>query len=264
MAGFTDTLGERLGPLPVWAWGGIAGAGIAGVRYVMSRRSGAGDTEAPGPSSAPAPAAQSVAAQSSEAGSFMAAGTYVPPPAAYSPASPDPSANPIRPADNDEWLATASTLVASGGSIGYLTVSSALSKYLAGETITEAESRLVEQAIKLAGFPPYPAPPVVIASPSTAPLTPTPPAAPAAYRAPTWLAGVKFVKGSGPAIYEVVPNGIEWIPSEDVYRQRGGSFGRAGEPPANYLTIPDSVLATLPRVGAVPDVAADPSLALRS
>ena len=264
----TDTLTERLGPLPVWAWGGLAGGAIALGRYVYSRVSGSPSSEiidVPGPSAEAAP--QSVAAASSELGSFMAAGTYVPPAAAgdtYTPPSPDPSTSPLYPTSNDEWVNIATPLVVARSSFSNLKVLDALTKYVNGQTITEEQAEIVEIAIKAAGVPPYTVAPVSISPNTPAPSTTAPtPAAPAPWSPPAFLNGARFViADTGGAVYQIVPGGIEWVPSEDAfYRLGGGGTVRLAGGPFTYggnpggtppVPVPSNVLASFPRVGAVP------------
>jgi hypothetical protein len=42
MPGLKETLTKKVGPLPVWAWGGVAIGGIAVARYAMAKREAGG------------------------------------------------------------------------------------------------------------------------------------------------------------------------------------------------------------------------------
>jgi len=88
---------------------------------------------------------------------------------------------------------------------------------------------------------------------------PAPVAAPAAaaFQLPSWLNGIRFLKGSGPAVYAVTPNGLEWVPSEDVFTAMGGGGSIPGY---NYqnpngiapVIVGENVINSLPKVGATP------------
>lgn len=273
MSEFVDNLTTKLGPFPVWVWGGLAGGAIVGVRAITGR-SKSGDvpastsTTTSGPATTDAPPA-SVAATSSEAGSFMAAGTYVPPSSAsdtYSPGTADPTSSTAYPADNDEWSRQAITLVVSKNtSLTYVEVTEAIRAYLDGRAVTEQQSAIVELALRAAGTPPYPVPPinVVRATPiaTTAPqsATPAPAPAPAPWAAPAVWGGSRFVRGdAGRAVYLVIPGaGLQWVPSEDALRRLAGP----GDMWSQVLVVPSDTLRGTPRTGATPSPSDDPSLA---
>ncbi len=191
MTGLGDRLTEKLGPLPVWAWGLGAGGIILGGQYLLSRRNASPPSDGasvPGPSVEAAPTASPAADDSGL--SFVADGSYVPPNTA--PALPG-GGETVQPLDNDEWLRLAVVRVSSrDGSLPVLLIEGALSKYLNGQPLTEQESNIVELAIRTIGPTPYPAPPVtviptVIPQPNPNP-TPTPapvPATPVAPAVPT-------------------------------------------------------------------------------
>lgn len=265
-----DTLTERLGPLPVWAWGGIAGATIAVGRYVYERARGgatapAESADVAGPAAAPAPA--SIAETSSlELGSFMAAGTYNPPADSSFVTAPAASTSTLYPQSNDEWVSMATPLVVERMGAKNVEVLAALTKYVNGEALTEREAEFVEAGIRAVGVPPYSVAPVTVKPAVTAPETTPPPAvtvapAPAAWAPPAYLAGAQFViDDNGGAVYQIVPGGVQWIPSEDAFFRLGGGgtvnlrsgpykFRDTGTAP---VPIPASVLATFPKVGATP------------
>jgi hypothetical protein len=266
MSAATDAITDKLGPLPVYAWGAIAGLVIAGGSFLLRRNRPAIESSPAGElgsSVSPAPAPASIPATSSAAGSFMAAGTYVPPSGnvPYSPDSPSSSSSPMAPTDNAEWVRMGATLVtARNTGLTSSSVYDALNLYTDGAELTDAQAAIVELAIRAVGVPPYTVPPIRIRTNTPPPATTAPtPSEPAPFTAPSWLGSARFVKGSGPAIYKITARGIEWIPSESAFFALGGRFGAD----ANYLEIPDRSLAALPRVGTLPTVAEDPSLALR-
>ena len=191
------TLTEKLGPLPVWAWGGIAGATIAGVSWIAQRRNptltDTDTTTGTGPATGtPAPAAAPPApALVTEPGSFYAgpaAGVYTPP--TWTPdtgagtGTGTPSAS-----SNDEWTrVAAAAILARTPSLSALAVTDALDAYVSGRTVTEPAAAIIELGVRLVGLPPYPVPPVTIAPPGTPPTVtpPTPaPAPPAPAPVPT-------------------------------------------------------------------------------
>lgn len=265
-----DTLTDKLGPLPVWAWGAIAGATIAVGRYVYDRTKGATTAAAvdvSGPSAAAAPAS-TAETSSLELGSFMAAGTYTPPADTSFVTSPASTTSPLYPQSNDEWVSMATPLVVERSSNTNVATLAALTKYVNGEALTEREAEIVELAIKAVGVPPYSVAPVTVKANVTAPDTTPPPAAvapapaPAAVWAPpAYLAGAQFViDDQGGAVYQIVPGGIQWVPSEDAFFRLGGGgtvnlrsgpyrFRDGGTAP---VPIPGTVLATFPKVGALP------------
>lgn len=264
-------LNERLGPLPIYAWGIVAGGSILGIQYAR-KRLGSSSSAPSSPtlgsvSSSAAPAASpSVPAQSSALGSFLAGGSYVPGDASGATGAPSTVvAGPPALTDNDQWLRAATTLVASSnGNLSMIQIDEALKAYLDGRPVTEQQAAIVELALRTsAGSPPYSVPAITIIPQNTPTPVLTPPPAPApppaavpAWQPPPWLGGARFVKGSGTAIYLIEPGlGIEWIPSEDAFRAAGGSFN-----PPNYVTIDDSVLHSFPRVGVRPQPQFDPSL----
>jgi hypothetical protein len=265
-----DTLTERLGPLPVWAWGAIAGGTIAAGRYVYGRVRGssapAESADVSGPAAVAAPA--SIAETSSLSGSFMAAGTYVPPADSSFVTSPAASTSPLYPTSNDEWVRMATPLVVERSSNSNVAVLDGLTKYVNGEALTAREAEIVELAIKAVGVPPYSVAPVTVKPAVTAPEMTPPPAVTVPPPAPAWtppafLAGARFViADTGGAIYQLVPGGAEWIPSEDAfYRLGGGGTVNLTSGPYTYernrggiapVPVPASVLATIPKVGATP------------
>lgn len=267
-----ENLTTKLGPLPVWSWGVLAGVGIVGGKalYGKLRPSTAPASDAApttGPAGEAAPAASSVPATSSEAGSFMAAGTYVPS-GAYTVPTTESSASSLKPTDNDEWARTAITLVvAQNTALGTIEVTEAIRAYVDGRAVTDKQAAIIELGLRAVGSPPYPVPPINVVNPTpivvtnpSAPPAPTPAATspvPAAWSPPASWGGAKFVRGNaGPAVYLVTAGGLEWIPSEDALVRLAGTK----DPWPQVLVIPSANLRGIPRIGTVPDQAADPSL----
>lgn len=285
MSTATDALTRKLGPLPVWAWGLGLGVSINVGRWAVEKRKAAGAAVPVAGSDAGTPAGSGPAA-SGGAGvvpgvGAPVAGIGIPNPGAWNAPADQVAGQPTNaagPATNAEWQ----TLVVEALTAdGYppLQAETAISKYLAGQAITVREQALVSQAFRHNGRPPEgaptmstepdqptggnasgTAPPASPAQPVAAPVA-APPPVPASWQPPAWLAGVRFVKGSGAAIYQVLPGqGIEWVPSSDAFMRLGGHGPGFDTSPANYVTVADSALHALPRVGTLPDRAYDPSL----
>ncbi len=158
MSEISEGLTRKLGPLPAWAWGAVLGGAILGFRFLRSRglagtAGGAPTVTVEGGTPVGAPA--SVPAESSAAGSFMAAGTYAPPVVTATPAGYPSTAS-----TNEQWSRDAIALVAARApGIPLLSIQDALTKFLDGKQITEAESGIVNTAYVVAGAPPV-TPPV--------------------------------------------------------------------------------------------------------
>lgn len=194
MSALTDRLGDKLGPLPVWAWGAMAGAGILGVQWYRNKGAAstgtapASDTiDTGGVSAAAAPAAS----PTGEDGlSFAAAGTYVPPAGSF--IDPSTQTTTDAPTDNESWAQLAITrIVARDGSLPVLLVTESINKALNGEQVTEQQAAIYETGLRLIGPPPYAVPtlnvltnnrPIVVTPPprrimpNTGPVVKTPPA----------------------------------------------------------------------------------------
>lgn len=279
-----ETLGEKLGPLPVWVWGVGLGVTITGARWAIDKRKAA----------ATPPAASTDAGTPAGAGNGVAGGPGVSPGAgspATVPAVGVPNAGgwnapadqvagtpttAAGPTTNAEWQTLAVEALTADG-YPPLTIETAISKYLAGTPITVTEQALISQAFRHQGRPPEGAPVMTTApetavgggsSPTAAPVPQNvtqpvaqPVAAPAPiWSPPGWLAGSRFVKGSGPAIYQVVPGGIEWVPSHEAFMALGGHGPGHDDQPANYITVSDDALRPIPRIGTTPARQFDPSL----
>jgi hypothetical protein len=279
---FTDALTLKLGPLPAWAYGLGLGLGIVGYRAYRDRHAAAQVATAEDQ------AAADLQAAAAEPGGYTSGttGAYSIP-AALANAGGQPYLTPAQPStestgpvDNTAWRQESiARLIA----LHYSPTAAqeAIETYLRGDPITEQQEAMIDVAIRTVGAPPDGAPPILrrsappVASPPATPVpsggaggvgapsapqppivaTPAPAPAPAApWQPPAWLSGVRFVKGTGDAVYLVEPGkGIEWIASEQAYYQLGGT-------PGGYTVVPDSVLRTFPRVGVLPDRVYDPSL----
>jgi len=101
-------------------------------------------------------------------GGAAVADPIVPPGGDFStPATPAP-----RPSSNGEWLQEAvASLILPPNNVGPAAAWNALNKALAGDPITNAESSIVELAIRAAGTPPEGMPRLNIASPAPAQTT---------------------------------------------------------------------------------------------
>jgi|CXWL01.1.fsa_nt_gi hypothetical protein len=286
MSKITDALTTKIGPAPAWVYGVGLGVGINVVRWYRNRSApapadvsdgtdvgaeattGAAATSAGFSSGNPATAGGqpgSVGGFPIPSGYSATGGQFIDPSGGTSAPVTAPDATPQ---NNGDWSRRAFDVLAAEG---YAPVSAqdAIRKYLVGDPLTASEEAQVSIALRRIGAPPEGAPSVTRAAATPTATAPTPfaPAVPivnvpvpAAFVRPSWLGGARFVKGSGNAIYLVTDAGLEWVPSEEAFAALGGSFGRPGQPPANFLTVPDSALGPLRRVGTLPPASADPSL----
>lgn len=134
---FSDTLKQKAGPLPVWAWGAILGVLIVGGMYWFSSRNTAA-TESTG---------ETVAYPDLDGNS----GTGSSGVSTVTNGSGGSSAPEFT--SSLAWMTYAiARLTAEGYSP--LTVQAALSKYLAGEALTAEEGRIVNLVISRYGMPP--------------------------------------------------------------------------------------------------------------
>lgn len=285
MSKITDALTQKIGPAPAWVYGVTLGVGINVVRWYRNRTTAPaaddvsdGTDAAAGATGAAAPTTGYALGDPSgtlsppgSVGGFPIPSGYQANPGGVIIDSTGVSSAPVAtsaPLNNGDWSRRAFDVLVSEGN-SPTAVSDALTKYLTGDPITAQQEALVSMALRRVGAPPEGAPSITRAAPAPAATAPTAPAQPAPIPAapvvapfvrPSWLGSARFVKGSGPAIYLVTDNGLEWVPSEDAFRALGGSFGRPGEPPPNFLTVPNSVLGPMKRVGTLPPREADPSL----
>lgn len=180
-----DNLGEKLGPLPVWAWGAIAGGAITAGTWLVNRNKARTEpvTATPtGPATGTvAPAPQPSSGLVTEPGAFYAGPStgYVPPNGGTWTPPETGTAGPTPAASNDEWTRlAAAAILAKSPNLGSLQVLDALDAYVSGRPLTEAAAAIVETGIRLQGVPPYPVPPITVLPPGTPPTvtppTPTP------------------------------------------------------------------------------------------
>lgn len=276
MSKITDALTTKIGPLPAWVYGLSLGVGINAVRWYRNRNAPAAEPVSDGTDDAAGATPDTPTGYDSGLGFVSAPGTVggYTMPTSYQAnpggvivdsnggtTAPTVASGPL---NNGDWQRRSfDVLVAEG--YAPTSVQTALTKYLTGEPVTAAEEAMVSMALRRVGSPPEGAPSLTRATgstsgaPATAPTSPAPPIE-APFVRPAWLGSARFVKGSGPAIYLVTDQGLEWVPSEEAFKALGGSFGRQGEPPVNYLTVPDSALRNLKRIGTLPPREADPSL----
>lgn len=280
MSTFTDALTRKIGPAPAWVYGVGLGLGITGVRYYRSKNAPAvaSATSDDGTSAGTAAGATTPGAAddpgaytTGTVGAYTLPGGYQATSSGVLDYTGQADAQTTQtPTTNAAWQQEAYDVLV--GRLGYapVTTEEALRAYLAGDPVSSSQEAVISQALRLVGRPPEGAPAITrsttapVVSPATQPAStqtaPIPTPVVNTFIRPSWLpATVKFVKGSGPAIYLVTDAGLEWVPSEAAYTSLGGKFGDN----PSYITVPDSVLARLPRVGTLPDTAADPSLALR-
>lgn len=131
----SDIVSEKHAGLPLWAWGGIAGAGIAIFVWLKNRSKAA---SGPVTNADVASVLGSMAAQTGGVGGGGAAGGQ----AEYVAA----------PSESD-WLSDAVRAVAgdAGGSVNAV---NALSKFMSGLTLSPSEQSIVDKAIAQYGLPP--------------------------------------------------------------------------------------------------------------
>lgn len=138
-------LTKKIGPLPVWAWGLIAGS-IIGL-YLYSRSRGGSEDEGVAESDA-ALEDQSVPDGVGEGPGWEA----FPPPTTPSPAPPDTYTN------NREWATYAINITAQQTDINTAAITAAVTKYLLKQPLTQAQVDIISKVIELAGAPPNPLP----------------------------------------------------------------------------------------------------------
>lgn len=134
-----ETLGKRVGPLPVGVWILAIGGGLAVAVFVRSRAAGDEGAELE-------PGAGINTDTAPGAGNLAGVGD-------------DDVPTTGRPTTNEEWFTQAVDAIL-GTRMGYnpSAVSAALTKYLDGQRLTVAENAIVSMAIRLIGPPPVPPP----------------------------------------------------------------------------------------------------------
>lgn len=289
-----ESLTAKVGPLPAWAWGLGLGVSIVGVKWYLGRNKSSpvesvtsdGETASTGANTTGGGgtadgstfdpyAAADGAVDGGSVGSYSIPSAYqnyggVIDHTGTETGTPTGTG---RPTTNDEWRAAAHDALR--GKYGANAASLALSKFLLGDPLTATEEAMIDYAQAYIGEPPEGAPQITRAAPTntSTPPAPTPatsapgpaqviptPALP--WIKPSWLNGVRFLKGDGPAVYSVTDKGLEWIPSEGAFTQLGGggTIHPAGGQPYTYpnpsgtppVLVSDAVIAGLPKVGQQP------------
>ena len=156
-------LKRKVGPLPVGAWLGILALGL-GAAWVMSRRS------SPASSAAPVDSGVPLTPMGDPLSGFTATGID-----AVNPLSPAVST----PSSNQEWLSLAAkNLQALRRPYAPSEIIAALTKFVNGDAKTDRETEIVNDAIKVTGYPPEAVPTPLAPAPTAAPVNPTAPGQP--------------------------------------------------------------------------------------
>lgn len=131
---FGERLKAKVGPLPVWAWGLLAGGLFTVWYWVSNRDSGTGT--------------------GTDSGVTDEAGTVETPSGDFSTVPVVPNENAVQDENtNQEWLVQALNAAGTAG-VSFVTAQIALSKYLNGQTLTQTESGIVNKIIGVVGPPP--------------------------------------------------------------------------------------------------------------
>lgn len=172
-----DALRGKLGPLPAWAWGTLAGGAVVTVRALRRRTT---TPPPPTPPAGEAPAPEPVAPLDTFAGigslfpAIPAAGAYDP--TADYP-TPTGGASTGAPADNDAWRRIAERWALDNLTYSALVVTTAIQRYLDGVALAYADAAVVNAVIAAIGPPPQSAPPILLQPGVSAGNAPTPPGA---------------------------------------------------------------------------------------
>jgi len=132
-----ETLGKKVGPLPVGVWIMAVGGGLIFAWYMRSRGGSAEESAEPGRSTVTAPGIGGAAGGGGGSG----------------------GGDTTRPATNEEWYQQAHQRLMATGLYDALIVDTALKAYLSGSRqLTTQEQTIVSHAIRLIGPPPVPTP----------------------------------------------------------------------------------------------------------
>jgi hypothetical protein len=235
----TEALTGKLGPLPAWAWGLLAGGAIIVVRKLRGGSSGGAVNSQPGPYSGSAGDDADLAAVQLPS-SYTVPGGGSSGSGSGSAGIPQPAALPSY-ADNNAWQVAAVNALAAR-QFSPAAVSGALGSWLSGDSLSSDQLRIVDAAIIAVGAPPSPAPAPVGGSsggiPQPAPAAPAP-AAPAGPTAPSWLAIGQLVRvdDSPWSGYVAVrtADGLRWL-SEPEW-ERMGRPDRASMPALSWSVV---------------------------
>lgn len=167
-----DIVTRKVGPLPLFAWAGIAGAAVLAFRRWQAARAGAA-AAASGDESEPSDATGTTSTNYDT--SLPSLGGVGAPSSTVQPqggAGGDGGGfTQGKPADNDAWKAAAfSALLARGYEA--LSIDVALEKYLRSQTLTQDQAKLVGVALSLVGPTPSPLTLVTSVTPPPAPSKP--------------------------------------------------------------------------------------------
>lgn len=151
----TEAASKKLGPLPAGVWVVVIAGGFAVAYFVNKRRPSTGGEPMVDTGGVPG----------------VGVGGVQP---GFIPVNPPTTPAEDKPRDNETWLTKAIGALLGKG-YNPVTATLALRKWLAGNNITQSESLIVQEAIKLIGPPPLaPAGGGVIPDPTTPTPTPTP------------------------------------------------------------------------------------------
>lgn len=263
-------LDRDVGPLPLYVWIGAGVAGLGLAWYWNKRRKAGGADSAPDTADPSAVDGGAAAAGATPflPTSFVVGGASAGGNATGSSATPTgdtpvpDSSVPASYTSNSAWRSAAIQALNKLGFSAVL-VDDALARYLESQPLNANQAQVVQTALQVVGPVPEPVPaaPTPPPEPGAATSQPTPqaPAAgPAAWVKPAWLGSARFVKGDGPAVYLVTPQGLEWVPSESAFYALGGGgtitladgttytyANKTGTPP---LVVSDATIAALPKV----------------
>lgn len=165
-----EALTTKLGPLPAWAWGVIAGGGYLAWTRLRPEPITATDEGANPDAGTPTPGSSGPDPfnMGDEPVSFF-------PPAPSPDPTPDPEPEP-EPEDNNAWSRAVVRWLIEVRRFDSITASNAVSKFLDGDELTAGEADVIRAALREFGPPPQGAPTIRVARPAPAP--PRPPAPP--------------------------------------------------------------------------------------
>ena len=150
-------LSQKVGPLPLWGWGGAVLLGL-GYEYYKSKKAAS--------STAATPTSLTANGGTTTDSGYSTATTPGVGGAASLTADQFPSVTPgtSAPQTNTDWTNLAQSILVGRGYDPFA-VATALGLYLSGQQLTPAQQDIVSEALRLAGA--APAPPSIISTPST-------------------------------------------------------------------------------------------------
>lgn len=180
MSDIGETVTGKLGPLPVWAWGGIAAAVSLGV-YFLYRGKSSGTASAGSIVQTPATSDGSDYATSGLSSNGGSAGTIT-------------SSDSIV-----DWITRSASALSGQSGLSASDVIATLTHWWQGDTLTSAQKAVVDRAIQLQGQPPELPQAISAIKDPTVPVTPAKPTPPAA--AAKFIGYVRAPVGTIAAIY---------------------------------------------------------------